>query len=339
MKKVLVDIYHLPQYNFFKNAIKKLGPEKVDLSCVNRGKLAAIIKHECPEFNLHILGDYRHNSGPVGMTARIILPRLRGLSRLMEKNDYSVVATAHYQANFVAKLKGIPNFSILDDPRAGVIQIVNYAADEFYLPPFEEDYKNVKKFNALKEWAYLSPTYFHPDPAVLQEYNLEPKNYFFVREVSTRTSNYLTQQKNIVLNLADKFPGDMQVVLSLENKENRDEYPSDWIILKEPVGDIHSLMYYSSMVISSGDSVAREGAMLGVPGVYLGNRDMPANRILIKERMLTQVHPEDFATFMSDWSSGKLTFEKQESFRSKLEKEWDDVTSLILELIDNLAEK
>ena len=157
--------------------------------------------------------------------------------------------------------------------------------------------------------------------------------------MSTRTSNYLTQQKNIVLNLADKFPGDMQVVLSLENKENRDEYPSDWIILKEPVGDIHSLMYYSSMVISSGDSVAREGAMLGVPGVYLGNRDMPANRILIKERMLTQVHPEDFATFMSDWSSGKLTFEKQESFRSKLEKEWDDVTSLILELIDNLAEK
>ena len=39
-------------------------------------------------------------------------------------------------------------------------------------------------------------------------------------------------------------------------------------------------MYYSQIVISSGDSGAyREGAMLGVPSIYAGNRDMPANDI------------------------------------------------------------
>ena len=55
--KILIDIYHIPQFNLFKNAIKILGPEKVDLACVNRGKLVDIIQHECPEFKLYVLGD------------------------------------------------------------------------------------------------------------------------------------------------------------------------------------------------------------------------------------------------------------------------------------------
>jgi len=339
MNKVLVDIYHLPQYNFFRNAVKILGPDVVDLACVNRGKLAPIIQHECPEFNLHILGDYKYNNGPVSMTTRIIMPRLMELSKLMSKTKYDVVATAHYQANFVAKLKGIPNFSILDDPRAGVLQIVKYAADEFYLPPFGDGYDDVKKFNALKEWAYLSPKYFEPGDAVLQEYDLEKKKYFFIREVSTETSNYLSQDKNIILQLAEVFKDEYKVVLSLENKENRDLYPSDWIILKEPVSDIHSLMYHSAMVLSSGDSMAREGAMLGVPAVYLGNRDMPANTILIKEKMLTWVEPQDFKKFLTDWQNGDLTFEGQTEFRKRLEEKWDDVTGLILNLMKTLSEK
>ena len=55
-------------------------------------------------------------------------------------------------------------------------------------------------------------------------------------------------------------------------------YPKDWILLEEPVEGIHSLIYYSCALISSGDSMAREAALLGVPSYYLGIRyDMPAN--------------------------------------------------------------
>ena len=173
----------------------------VDLGCVNRGKLAAVIKHECPEFNLFVYGDYKHNKGPVSMATRIIMPRTLKLIRLFRKNKYDVVGTAHYQANVAARLLGIPNFSILDDPSAGVLQIIKKAANEFYLPPFSEGFGDVKKFNALKEWSYLSPKYFTPSKDVLEEYKLEEKNYIFIREVSTDTSNYLSQEKNLVLQL------------------------------------------------------------------------------------------------------------------------------------------
>ena len=65
--------------------------------------------------------------------------------------------------------------------------------------------------------------------------------------------------------------------------------------MKEPVKDIHSLMYFSQVVISSGDSVAREGAMLGVPSIYAGIRDMPANVIMIKKEMLFKLEPKEIA--------------------------------------------
>ncbi|HKL97017.1 MAG TPA: hypothetical protein VJ856_07080, partial [Paludibacteraceae bacterium] len=67
---------------------------------------------------------------------------------------------------------------------------------------------------------------------------------------------------------------------SLEKKDKFKDYPQHWILLNEPVNDIHSLIYYSFGLISSGDSMAREAALLGVPSYYLGIRySMPANAV------------------------------------------------------------
>ena len=72
-------------------------------------------------------------------------------------------------------------------------------------------------------------------------------------------------------------------MLSLEDKSTKERYPEDWILLEEPVEGIHSLIYYSCALISSGDSMAREAALLGVPSYYLGIRyDMPAKSCCIK---------------------------------------------------------
>ena len=93
-------------------------------------------------------------------------------------------------------------------------------------------------------------------------------------------------------------------------------------------------MYYSQIVISSGDSMAREGAMLGVPSIYAGNRDMPANEILIQKDMLLKLDPEAVAPTVQKIKEGVLSFEEQETFRNQLFEEWDDVTRLILTKVE-----
>lgn len=330
MKKVLIDIYHLPQFNFFKNAILTFTPEEVDVYCVNRGKLLQVIQHELPNYNIKCIGDYKHNKGMYSMIFKIIIPRIFRLYQEIHSSKYKFILTANYQANFIGKLKGIPNIAFNDDPRKFVFPFLKFSADEVYLPPFGTQYKGVKFFNALKEWSYLSPRYFTPDVSALKFYNLEPKNYIFIREVSTKTSNYLNQDQDIILSVADRFPSDLKVVLSLENKENTGNYPKNWIILKEPVTNIHSLMYYSNVVVSSGDSVAREGAMLGVPSIYAGIRDMPANEILIKKGMLLKLNAEEIVPTIVEVINGGKKFEIQDNFRKSLFDEWDDITALIL---------
>lgn len=337
VSKVLIDIYHLPQFNFFKNAILTFDPEEVDVYCVNRGKLLQVVKHELPNYSITCIGDYKHNKGMFSMIFKIILPRIASLFQRIKRKKYRFILTANYQANFVGKLKGIANIAFNDDPRKFVFPFLKFSADEVYLPPFGPQYQGVKIFNALKEWAYLSPKYFKPNEQALAPYGLRKKNYIFIREVSTKTSNYLNQQQDIVLSVSKTFPSDWKVVLSLENKENTDRYPKDWIILKEPVDDIHSLMYYSEVVISSGDSMAREGALLGVPSIYAGERFMPANEILIREDMLLKLEPAEIMPTVGKIKSGELTFKGQDEFREMLLRKWDDVTQLILEKIETLT--
>jgi predicted glycosyltransferase len=330
MKKILVDLYHLPQYNFFKNVILSFQPSEIDIFCVNRGKLLPIIRHELPEYNTVCIGDYKHNKGMFSMIFRIIIPRILRLFREINSNKYRFIITAHYQANFVAKLRGIPNVAFIDDPRRFVFPLLKFSADEVFLPPFELRFKGVKYFNALKEWSYLSPEYLSIDISVLSEYGLESKGYIFIREVSTETSNYLLQDQGAILSISRKFPSSIKVLLSLENKQSAAHYPDSWIILKEPVKHIHSLMYFSQVVISSGDSVAREGAMLGVPSIYAGIRDMPANQIMIKRGILLKLNPDNILDTVFKIMNGEMVFPEQDNFRQMLFEEWDNVTALLL---------
>ena len=83
-------------------------------------------------------------------------------------------------------------------------------------------------------------------------------------------------------------------------KKRRDEYPADWILLQEPIEDIHSLIYYAAGLVSSGDSMAREAALLGVPSYYLGIRySMPANAAASKVASLQNQKTESFERWIA----------------------------------------
>ena len=93
-------------------------------------------------------------------------------------------------------------------------------------------------------------------------------------------------------------------------------------------------MYYSKCVISSGDSMAREGAMLGVKSIYLGERDMPANTMLIDEGFLERANLDSFKDKFEAIINDKSLAEEQYTFRENLNNKWVDVTSLILSVIN-----
>jgi hypothetical protein len=238
------------------------------------------------------------------------------------------------------RLLFLPYVQFDDDPERGISTILEkITATELYYPPIINPTKKIKTFNAFKEWAHLSPKYFIPNANFLEEYNLKPKEYILVRDISTGSLNYMEQNPDIILNLAKDIPKNLKVVLSLENKSNFNRYPEDWIILREPVLGFYSLMYFSKIVISSGDSMVRESAMLGVPGIYCGMRKMKANELLIKKGLVFHSKPSDVIELVNSIINGKINFKNQESIRSEFMNEWEDVTELIVNIVKSYYNK
>jgi len=334
--KLLIDIYHLAHYNFFKHALEEVSDYyNLDLCTVRRGRLVEVIQTGSPGFPLTVLGDYRMNKGPFSFIFKVVLPRIYRLWKLIKQEKYDFVLTANYQANIAARLRGVSSAGFNDDPEKINLNILKIFGNEVFLPVFGKPGGKVKTFNALKEWAYLSPRYFRPDITVLDAYGLKAKDYIFAREVSCKSLNYRNQESGSILSLARDLPEDMPVVLSLEDKDLKDDYPAHWIILEEPVNDIHSLIYYSNLLISSGDSMAREGAMLGVAGIYCGIRDMAANRVLTARNMLFKIPPAEVSAVVNRILDGTMVpaIADQNVFRNQLEQEWDDVTAFIIDLM------
>jgi hypothetical protein len=97
-------------------------------------------------------------------------------------------------------------------------------------------------------------------------------------------------------------------------------------------------MYYSALVASNGDSMAREGAQLGVPSVYLGQRSMKANDALYAMGLMRQLtRPEHLLSFWHELSQREPDPSRQAAARARLTQEWDDPVDVLCRALKALT--
>jgi uncharacterized protein len=334
--KILFDIKHPAQLNLFKGLSKELQQEnwEVTICYLQRGKLPNIIKLEYAGFKTIPVGSSKGTRWSILWEGNV--KRTLAFLKLIKKEQYNIcVAASSIPLAIACKMAGIPIIQFYDDPERTRINYINARlSTQLFFPPIVQKDKKIAVFNCLKEWSYLSPERFQANEKMLSHYGLAAHEYIFVREVSNKSFNYYDQQDGIISGFANTISSNAKVVLSLEDKSNADKYPAHWIILQEPVNDIHSLIYYSSLVISSGDSMAREGAMLGVPSVYCGIREMKANDILIQLGILKHLPADSALGFINKVIAEKFNKEKQTGTRQQLLEKWDDMTAFMKEQIN-----
>jgi len=334
---ILIDIGHPAQANFFKNIIKILTKKgyTIIITSINRGKLPEILEKEFPNYQIKIIGKHKSSKCSIFFEANLFR-FFQQLNYVIGKKIDLAISCGGFITGAVFKyILWKPNIQFDDDPeRVKNVFLEKLTSTELFFPPIIKADGKVKIMNALKEWAYLSPTYFAPNSDSLLQYNLNPKEYFFIREVSTSSLNYADQKSNLIASISHLLPKNFKILLSLEDKSTINLYPKDWILLQEPVDDIHSLIYYSKLLISSGDSMAREGAMLGVPSIYCGIRDMAANKVMIDKGMLFHVYINDVPEVINKIINDALLIENQKDFRNKLKEEWIDVPEFICNIIE-----
>lgn len=339
---VWIDISHIPQLNFYKPIITTLSAKghKVYVTILNRGRQVQILQKEIAGLpNVTITPVGRHHM--TRLSAIIEANMLRSIQMLWWASNMKIdigFSNGMWLA-LACKLKGVPSYSFDDDPqrkdRLGKEfwnTRCNYCVyeDERITPP-------AYVLRCLKEWAYLNPRTFVPNPDALKKYGVEPKKYLFLREVTVGTVNYAGQEQGAVLGIKDMLPKGMKVLLSLEEKKRRNEYPAEWILLQEPIEDIHSLIYYSAGLVSSGDSMAREAALLGVPSYYLGIRySMPANAAASKVASMQNRKTMSFADWVASLPIDVKDSEKRQYLlRTHIDNEFIDINKLMFELAES----
>lgn len=337
---VWVDLCHTPQYNFYRNTITRLVQEgnRVLITVLDRGRLVKIVRSEIgslPGVEIFVIGKHGMTKASAIWEANVV--RNLKLFRWLRGRKIDVGLSNGYAVAFFGWLKGFRTYSFDDDP-----QTIDYRPKlwfntecNFCLYKAEGLSPKAHILPVLKEWAYLAPGYFTPSVRELDKYGVSPKEYIFLREVTVGTVNYAGQESGAILGIKDLIPKGMKVLFSLEEKLRRDLYPADWILLQEPIGDIHSLIYYSAALVSSGDSMAREAALLGVPSYYLGIRyDMSANRSAAEVAGLCSRDKKSFKEWVEELPYGK---EKGEEYQSKVRtiiaEKFIDINALILEKI------
>jgi predicted glycosyltransferase len=233
--------------------------------------------------------------------ARAMFSRLRALRRWAKGRSFDV-ALAHgsHELTITARRLEIPSATTFDYEWAWLQHELGcHAATKVVvpdaIPPERLERYGAKppklvQYEGLKEEYYLAD--FEPDPAVLQEFALDPARTLVVLRPPPDVSLYHRHSNPLFPQTLD-FVGardEVHAVVLPRTEEQRDfvrrlDLPS--VIVPPAAVDAQSLIAFSDLVVSAGGTMNREAAALGVP-VYTtyGGRLGGVDEALIRDGRL-----------------------------------------------------
>jgi hypothetical protein len=170
------------------------------------------------------------------------------------------------------KLLGIKTVVFTDTEHAKLSNLITFPFASFICTP--ESYKDdlgekQVRYKGFQELAYLHPHYFNPSADVLDEFGLaQGEPFFIVRFVSWGASHDVGQKG---LTYEEK----VQVVKQLSphgrviitSEETLPEIFLPYCMQADPT-KIHDLLFYASLYMGEGATMASESAILGTPSIY-----------------------------------------------------------------------
>lgn len=291
--RILIDIGHPADIHFYRNVIRELKKKnhEIFISVMQRGNLPRLVKEEFGKAS--IIG--KHSGGGFVRKMFCNFIRVLKLRSFIKKIKPDVVTSFSYYPSAAAFGMNIKSVAFHDDEEYKIqFLLCRLFAQKLVVPSFlNVNGSNIKKYRFYKELAYLGSKHFTPNKEILLKYNLKENQYAFIREIAPVSLNYkklnTMNYKKIIDSIREKG---LKIVVSLEDKSRKEEF-KDCIIPEESTKGFHSLIFYSLFVISSGDTVAREAAIFGVPAFYIGKRDMGIHKELIANKLIIKIDNED----------------------------------------------
>jgi predicted glycosyltransferase len=341
--KILFSVSHPGHVHHFKNTISKLQDRGHDIHVVAVDK----------EMTTYLLDKYgipysiltRHYGNLFLKIINLLKQEIGFYKIAKEFKPDLIVGRAQPFAHHIARLLRIKSILFTDTEivKANYILAHPFAASivtpACFLKNLGRKHIQVK---SLFELAYLHPNNFKPTPSVLDELGLnENDTFFLVRFVSWGASHDIAQ-KGFSLeekrSLLAELSKSGKVLISSEANLPKE---FDNYRISIPVEKIHSLLYYSSLYIGEGATMATEAAVLGTPAIYVSSlSDNMGNFVELEKYGLvysfTDAHDAIFKIrqMLRENNVKDSWIEKRDKFL----KENIDMNEFMTELIEKYAE-
>ncbi len=196
------------------------------------------------------------------------------LFRIVKKENIEIGIGTSITLAHVSKITGMKSI-ILDDDDDEVQPLITkfgHPFSDFVLSPDVLEGKRKKRqtlyYPGYHELAYLHPNHFTPDPKVIKDVGLKDREKFFILRFNAFKAHHdvgvkglsLEKKRKIIDLLKDKG----KIFITTEKKIDPEFKRYQ---LKVSPEKIHSLIYYSTMLIGDSQTMTSEAAVLGTPSL------------------------------------------------------------------------
>lgn len=342
--RILFDISDPADVHLFKNTIKRLHHDGHAIRVTAREKEvnALLLHHENIPFITRGAGSY----SLFGKGLQLLWNDLFLIKQARDFCPDIIVGSHNPYVTHTGKMLGIPSLIFSDSEHAHLQNVLMYPfATHICIPACYYDpvkWSKVHRYNGYHSLSYLHPSYFTPDKSVLEEANIAPDEPYAVIRFIAWTANHDYGNWGIPdkIQFVKELAKHVRVIISAE-----DDLPDVLKPFHLPVAPwrLHDLLYFATLYVGEGATIASESAVLGTHALYVNT--MKVGYTIEQEKkyhLVTNFH--DRQTDFSEILKKALSItqypgqkEKCRARREQLLADTIDVTEFIVNTITNIA--
>jgi uncharacterized protein len=271
--RVLIDILHPAHVHFFRNFYSEMEGRGHDVCITARDKDRSVELLRAFDLPYQQISQQKSGAGGLAVEMAQRTPRLMKIMRSFRPDVMTGIMGPSIALAGALRLPRVPAVVFYDTEFAVQTNRIVYPLAYSVCTP--DCYQGAvpgrhPTYAGYHELAYLHPSRFRPDPAVLAEFGVSPgEAYSIVRFVSwqavhDRKERGLTvKQKRHLVEVLQRRG---RVLVSSEGPPPPELAD---LAIRGPVEKVHHLLAHARLVVGESATMSSEAAVLGVPAVFI----------------------------------------------------------------------
>ena len=273
--KILIDINHPAHVHYFRNFIKIMEKKGHEFLIISRNKE---IEH-CllKTYNILFIDRGKGSKGKIGKALYFFRAIMLIIKQINKFKPNVIISFGTPYPAIASWLCGVEHISFNDTEHAKLHHLLTDPFSKYIVTPssYQKDHGEKQiKFDGFFELCYLHPNYYTSEDNIWDLLCIEKDTkYVILRFVSWEAihdigqSGLSLEMKRQLVKEISKY---VKLFISSEGvlPEDLKQYK-----IKIPYEKMHDVLYYATLFIGEGATMASECAMIGTPAIYINSLD------------------------------------------------------------------